>query len=79
MIKERSKLLGIGDNGLKRDYITPHYFRVWFTTMLIRSGMRREYIQALRGDAGEPIDIYHRIETEELRREYLTHIPQLGI
>jgi site-specific recombinase XerD len=79
MVKDRSKMIGIGDNSLKRDYITPHYFRVWFTTMLIRSGMRREFIQALRGDAGEPIDIYHRIETEELKLEYLTHIPQLGI
>jgi integrase/recombinase XerD len=42
--------------------------------------MPREFIQELRGDVRkEAIDIYDHIDREELRRSYITHIPQLGI
>lgn len=62
------------------DHFSPHCFRHWFTTHLLRNGMPREHVKELRGDArNEAIDIYHHIDREELRRAYLTHIPQLGI
>lgn len=62
------------------DHFSPHCFRHWFTTHLRRAGMDCEFIKALRGDRRrEAIDIYDRIEREELRRAYLAFIPQLGL
>jgi len=62
------------------DRFTPHCHRHWFTTHLRRSGMKREFIQELRGDTrGDAIDIYDHIDKTELRRAYLAHIPTLGI
>jgi integrase/recombinase XerD len=57
------------------DHFSPHCCRHWFTTHLRRAGMRREFIQELRG----AIDIYDHIDLKELRESYLAHIPQLGI
>jgi integrase/recombinase XerD len=74
-----SREIGIADTKIGKDHISPHYLRVWFTTMLLRAGMSREYVMALRGDSGGPIDIYNRIAIEDLRRSYLAHIPQLGV
>ncbi len=80
MIKKHSKAIGLSDPKIDRDYITPHYFRIFFTTMLLRAGMPRHFVQELRGDVGsDAIDIYTRIDKEELRRSYLACIPQLGI
>jgi len=62
------------------DHFTPHCFRHFFTTHLRRAGMDREFIKVLRGDRRrDAIDIYDRIDVEELRREYRAYIPQLGI
>jgi integrase/recombinase XerD len=62
------------------DHFSPHYFRHWFTTYLLRNGMSREYVKELRGDKRkEAIDIYHHIDKEELRKKYLVGIPKLGI
>lgn len=62
------------------DHFSPHCFRHWFTTYLRRAGMDREFIKALRGDRRkDAIDIYDRIDPEELRRSYLAFIPQLGV
>jgi len=62
------------------DHFTPHCFRHWFTTHLRRAGMDREFIKALRGDRRrEAIDIYDRIDRQELRRAYLAFIPRLGL
>ena len=62
------------------DHFSPHCFRHWFTTHLIRNSMPREYVKELRGDKRkEAIDIYHHIDQEELRRTYLACIPKLGI
>jgi integrase/recombinase XerD len=62
------------------DHFTPHCFRHWFTTHLRRAGMDREFIKALRGDRRrEAIDIYDRIDRQELKRAYLAFIPQLGL
>jgi integrase/recombinase XerD len=62
------------------DHFTPHCCRHWFTTYLIRSGMPRDFVKELRGDARrEAIDIYNHIDKKELKESYLAHIPQLGI
>lgn len=59
---------------------SPHCFRHWFTTQLIRADMRREYIKELRGDARkDAMDLYNHIDKEELKKAYLAHIPKLGI
>ena len=59
---------------------TPHCYRHFFTTHLRRNGMKREYIKELRGDARhEAIDIYHHIDSRDLREAYLAAIPRLGI
>ena len=63
-----------------QDRFTPHCTRHWYTTMLLRNGMRREYVKELRGDARKvAIDIYHHIDRKDLRDSYLACIPQLGI
>lgn len=62
------------------DHFTPHCCRHWFTTHLRKAGMDREFIKVLRGDRRkEAIDIYDRIDKEELRMAYLAFVPQLGI
>ena len=62
------------------EHFSPHCCRHWFTTHLRRAGMRREFIQELRGDARrEAIDIYDHIDLTELKEAYLACIPQLGI
>jgi integrase/recombinase XerD len=62
------------------DHFSPHCARHWFTTHLRRAGMRREFIQELRGDSRkEAIDIYDHIDLKELKEAYLACIPQLGI
>ncbi len=74
--------IGLHDPRSKRleDRFTPHCCRHWFTTHLRRSGMPREHIQELRGDAKpEAMDIYYHIDPEDLRKSYLAHIPRLGV
>ncbi|MBN2604184.1 MAG: tyrosine-type recombinase/integrase [Candidatus Thermoplasmatota archaeon] len=62
------------------DKYTPHCARHWFTTHLRRAGMPREYIKWLRGDKlSEAMDIYNRIDPEDVRKSYLSCIPKLGI
>jgi len=68
------------DSDRIEDHFSPHNFRHWFTTYLIRNGMPREYVKELRGDGRkDAIDIYHHIDMDELRKAYLACIPQLGI
>jgi len=68
------------DSKRTEDHFTPHCCRHWFTTHLRRAGMSREFIKELRGDSRrEAIDIYDHIGPDELRREYLDKIPQLGV
>jgi len=63
-----------------QERFTTHCFRHFFSTMLLRNGMKREYVKELRGDARkEAIDIYHHIDKKDLRDSYLRCIPQLGI
>ncbi len=63
-----------------QDRFSPHGYRHWFTTILRRNGMRREFIQELRGDVKTAaIDIYDHIDKKELRQAYLVAMPELGI
>lgn len=75
-------LLGYHDpssNDLEKKF-TPHCFRHFFTTELINSGMDKDYVKELRGDSrSETIDIYYHITPEELKREYLQHIPSFNL
>ena len=74
--------LGFHEVGAPRleDRFGPHCLRHWFTTYLLRNGMKREYVKELRGDRrGEAIDIYHHIDRVELRKAYLAFIPKLGV
>jgi integrase/recombinase XerD len=62
------------------DKFTCHCCRHWYTTHLRRAGMSREFITELRGDKGtSAMDIYNHVDHEELKRTYLSCIPQLGI
>jgi len=82
MIAKYAQQVGLHDSKSPRveDHFSSHCFRHWFTTHLRRAGMDREFIKALRGDRRrEAIDIYDRIDREELRRAYLAFIPQLGV
>jgi integrase/recombinase XerD len=57
-----------------------HCFRHFFTTMILRSGCPREYVQELRGDIRtEAIDIYHHISVEELKEAYMEYVFKFGI
>ncbi len=68
------------DSDRIEDHFSPHNFRHWFTTHLLRNGMSREYVQELRGDGRrDAIDIYHHIDKQDLRKAYLACIPKLGI
>jgi integrase/recombinase XerD len=82
MVLRYAKRVGLHNpNSLNpEDHFGPHACRVWFTTHLRRAGMDREFIKVLRGDRRrEAIDIYDRIDREELKRSYLAFIPKLGI
>jgi integrase/recombinase XerD len=62
------------------DHCSPHNSRHFFTTHLLRAGMKREYVSWLRGDAiREAIDIYFHINETDVREAYLACIPRLGI
>jgi integrase/recombinase XerD len=82
MVAKHAQRVHLHDRNSPRpeDHFSPHCFRHWFTTHLRRAGMDREFIKALRGDRRrEAIDIYDRIDPDELRRAYLAYIPQLGL
>jgi integrase/recombinase XerD len=82
MVVKYADQVGLHDSRSDKpeDHFTPHCFRHWFTTHLRRAGMDREFIKALRGDRRrEAIDIYDRIDRQELRRAYLAYIPLLGL
>jgi integrase/recombinase XerD len=73
---------GLHDLGSERldQHFSPHTCRHWFTSHLMRAGMKREYVQWLRGDAiKEAVDIYFHISPEDVRKQYLAYMPQLGV
>lgn len=68
------------DSKKLEDHFTCHTLRHCNTTYLRRNGMPREFIKELRGDKRhETIDIYDHIDTQELKRAYLSYIPKFGI
>ncbi|OPY54690.1 MAG: site-specific tyrosine recombinase XerC [Methanosaeta sp. PtaU1.Bin060] len=76
---ERVRLHDPNSNCLEKRF-TPHCCRHWFTTHLLRAGMKREHVAWLRGDHdGSAIMTYYHIDPEDVRRSYLACIPQLGI
>ena len=82
LVAEAARRVGLHNPDSERmeDRFSPHCCRHWFTTHLRRAGMRREFIQELRGDSRrEAIDIYDHIDLKELKEAYLACIPQLGI
>jgi integrase/recombinase XerD len=82
IVKERAIAVGLHDLESKSisKRVTAHCGRHWFVTSLLRAGMNREYVKWLRGDAmREAIDIYHHIDPDDVKKEYLAHIPQLGL
>lgn len=82
LVGEAAERVGLHhpDSDRMEDRFSPHCCRHWMTTHLRRAGMRREFIQELRGDSRrEAIDIYDHIDLKELKEAYLAAIPQLGI
>lgn len=68
------------DSDKFKDKFTPHSYRHWFSTILRRNDMKREYIQELRGDSkNDAIDLYNHIDRKELKRAYLSAMPKLSI
>lgn len=81
IVKKHAARCGLNPPGGK-DYesFSPHACRHWFSTYLLRAGMRREYVQWLRGDAiKEAVDIYFHIDHKDVQEAYLKCIPQLGL
>jgi len=82
IVNEAAMRVGLHNPASERmeEHFSPHCCRHWFTTHLRRAGMRREFIQELRGDSRrEAIDIYDHIDLKKLKEAYLACIPQLGI
>ncbi|MFZ3148715.1 MAG: tyrosine-type recombinase/integrase, partial [Methanothrix sp.] len=78
-IEKAALACGLHDPASSRmeDHFSAHCCRHWFTTHLLRAGMRREYVAFLRGDVSrEAIDTYFHIDPADVRRAYLAHIPQ---
>ena len=73
---------GLHDAGSERmeDHFSAHAARHFFTTHLLRAGMKTEYVQWLRRDAiKRAVDIYFHISPEDVRKQYLVHVLRLGI
>jgi len=82
LVREAAMRIGLHNHDSEKleEKFTPHACRHWNTTQLLRAGMRREYVQWLRGDAiKEAVDIYFHVDPEDVRRAYLAAVPQLGI
>lgn len=82
MVRNAAVRAGLHDTKSPRmeDHFSAHCCRHTWTTWLLQAGMRREYVQWLRGDAiREAMDIYFHVDPEDVRRSYLACIPQLGL
>lgn len=81
-VAKSAEKFGIHDSKSKNneDHFTPHCLRHCFTTYLLESGMNREYVKELRGDARrDAVDVYNHIPLDKLREAYLSAIPQFGL
>lgn len=82
MVTNYAESIGIHDPKSEnlKDKFTPHCFRHWFTTHLLKNGMSREFVIELRGDSHQAtIDIYNHINKNDLRDAYMAFIPKLYI
>ncbi|MDZ7688660.1 MAG: tyrosine-type recombinase/integrase [Halobacteriales archaeon] len=73
---------GIMKEGEKRFHkkFTPHTYRTVFTTLMRNQGMDDHLVRYLRGDADrEEMDLYTRIDKDQLRRKYLEKIKTLNL
>lgn len=81
-VKKWAEKVGLHDpdSDKKKEKFTPHCLRHWFTTIMRREGLERQFIQELRGDKRkETVDIYDHIDKDELKNAYKATIPELGI
>jgi hypothetical protein len=66
------------DSERMKDHFSPHCARHWNTIDLLREGMKRDYVQWLRGDAiKEAVYIYFHVGLKDVQEAYLATIPQL--
>ena len=66
-----------GETRFERKF-TPHTFRTVFTTLMRRQGMDDRILQYIRGDSeSETMDIYTRVDREEVKEQYLGCIKSL--
>lgn len=81
IIREHAERMGLYDEeGTTKQKFTVHATRHFFTTHLMREGMRREHVKWLRGDApGETMDVYHHIDPKSVREEYREKVPRFGL
>jgi len=82
VVRQAAERVGLhnSESDKMENRFSPHCMRHWNTTYLLRAGMRREYVQWLRGDAiKEAVDIYFRVDPKDVQEAYLACIPQLGI
>lgn len=73
---------GIMKKGEKRFHkkFTPHTYRTVFTTVMRNQGLDDHLVRYLRGDADrEEMDLYTRIDKNQLRRKYLEKIKTLNL
>ena len=82
IIRKAALHIGIHDAGSKRmeDHFSAHCCRHWHATHLLRAGMKTQYVEWLRGDAiKRAVGIYFHIDPEDVRKQYLAFVPQLGV
>lgn len=74
--------VGIMEEGEDRFHkkFTPHTFRTVFTTLMRNSGMPDHITRYLREDSDQEVmDIYTRIDRQDVRERYLQHIKTLNL
>jgi len=81
IVLKAAQRVGLHDaEATKSENFTVHCARHFFTTCLIRSGMPRDFVKELRGDARrEAMDLYNHIDLKELKESYLAHVPKLHV
>lgn len=82
MVGKHAERVGLHDpaSHLLEDRFSPHCCRHWLSTWLYRAGMEERYIAWLRGDAPRgAMGPYIHIDSEDVRRSYLAHVPRLGV
>lgn len=61
-------------------HFSAHCCRHFLVTALLRSGMKREYVRWIRGDAiRDSMDIYYHIDPEDVKKSYQDHVPLLWV